>query len=183
MRAIGLLVLPLLFASPGRAQSPRPLVGIGIEAAHLRDNTAWTPGITAQLGLEFPFHSERLALRLEGGFFARDQYAFTGSAQSSTTHAALALRLNLATGGLRPYLLAGASYQRITALRVGLDGTGNALRTGLVSYAGAGLFGVGLDRQVAGVRAFVEARAFVYTAPAAQTFARWMLPVTVGVSF
>lgn len=177
------LAVGLPLAAPAVAQSPRPLLGVGVEAAHLRDNTTWTPGVTAQLGLEFPLGSERLALRFEGGFYARDRSDFTGASQSSATHAALALRVNLATGAFRPYLLAGASYQRVSAFRAGLDRLGNAMRTSLNSYAGAALLGLGLDRQVGALRVFVEARAFAYDPPTSQTFASFMLPVTVGVSF
>jgi hypothetical protein len=183
MRTPGLAILSLLLAGPVAAQSPHPFIGLGLEAAHLRDNTTWTPGFTAQLGLEFPISSQRLALRLEGGFYARDRFAFTGGAQSSATHAAAALRVNLATGTLRPYLLAGFSYQRLSALRVAPGDQGGAVRTALASYSGAGLLGLGVDHRIAGIRAFIEARAFVYQAPASQTFANLLLPVTVGVSF
>jgi hypothetical protein len=180
MRAPGLALLPLFLSSPILAQAPHALLGFGVEAAHIRDNRTWTPGVAAQLGVEFPLSSERLALRLESGFYARDRYAFTGSLVSSVTHAAAALRLNLATAAFRPYVLVGLSYQRFMAFRSSPDGVGGFLRTGEAYYGAAGVFGVGVDRRVAGVRAFIEARTFVYAAPPAP---RYLVPVTVGVSF
>jgi hypothetical protein len=178
------ILLTLLLATPAVAQTPSPFLGLGIEAAHLRDNTTWTPGLAAQIGLEFPARAQRLAVRVEGGYFARDRYGFTGVLQSSTTHGAVALRLNLATGALRPYLVGGASVHRISAFQITASPTpGAPLRTGRIFQATAGLLGLGIDHRLGGLRMFVEARAFIFTAPASRTFASVLVPVTAGVRF
>jgi hypothetical protein len=157
MQKLGLSLLALAATPPvclgqGTFGPISVAAGIGVEAAHIRDNTTWIPGFTLHAALTLQPQRSRLGLRLAGWFFDRQRQEPNFSTRGQAAGLGLEGRYDLVTGRTRLYGFAGAgSGWFYTAL----SGAGELRNSGSAFLSG----GLGAERQVSRASLFVELRA------------------------
>ena len=176
-----LVIIGLMLALPmtTQAQAERPVgvfVGGGVEALHLRDNTTFTPGLTVQAGFYLQPTGSRWGLRLMGTFYNRN-----GVRRTQSAGLALDATFDLARGGTRPYLLAGAGANWLyIAAPPRLPGEPR-LEADDDWWSGSLGLGVGVRQRLAFVWLYAEAR---YTALTYGTgWGSAIVPLTLGLRF
>jgi opacity protein-like surface antigen len=165
--------LALLAGQPAAAQTGNRFFGAsasaGVDALGVRDGSAWTPGIVAQLGLYVRPTRGAWAGRVTGTFFNRQS-----ARRAQMAGLAAELSYDLAGGRTRPYLVAGVGADWLYLSPVAPGST-------IEHWSGAFIAGAGVQYRLGGLWWFAETRYHHFTKGTG--WATHLVPVTVGVRF